>query len=90
MVELNCLGVYWNSCDQSIASLDTQPMIVSPTSLRGGGDGLMGGAFLEGVRVGPSSLLFLRGLWVGPYSSILPLRGLWAGLYSLFCFPHAE
>ena len=36
MVELNCLGVYWNSCDQSIASLDTQPMIVSVLRVVGG------------------------------------------------------
>ena len=37
LLELNCLGVYWNSCDQPIATLDAQTMIVSGVGGGGGG-----------------------------------------------------
>ena len=33
LVELNCLGLYWNTCDQSITGFETSTMIVSAHAL---------------------------------------------------------
>ena len=51
LLELNCLGVYWNSCDQPIATLDAQTMIVSWGGGGGGGGGVDEGGE-EGVKEG--------------------------------------
>ena len=48
---VNCLGVYWNSCDQPIATLDAQTMIVSwlegGAGAGGGGGGELSWCVLE-------------------------------------------